>query len=378
MSIFGTRPEAIKMAPVLRELEKHSKYIKSIIVVTAQHREMLDQVLNLFKLRPSKDLNIMEAEQTLTKITKKTLKGLEQIFLKEKPQLVLVQGDTTSAFASALAAFYHRIPVGHIEAGLRTDDIYNPFPEEINRRLISALATLHFAPTKWAYNNLITPDIKKENIFLTGNTVTDALFYILKHASKSGPKLISQIQSRSHKYLLVEAHRRENLGKPLEEICLALKKIIQTFYGFELVFSVHRNPQVRRVVYKILSNQNRVHLLEPLDYPDLIKLIQGAHFVLTDSGGIQEEAPSLAKPVLVLRRTTERPEGIKAGVAKLVGTNKNKIYKEAVKLIKDQKEYRKMSKAVNPYGDGKASQRIARIILCYFNIKKRLPVEFSS
>lgn len=366
MSVFGTRPEAIKMAPVLIELAKHKKEISSKIVVTAQHRHMLDQVMDLFCLKPDMDLNIMTPNQTLFDITNKTMLGMEEIFKKYKPDIVLVQGDTTSAFASALAAFYEKIAVGHIEAGLRTDDLYNPYPEEANRRFISVVATLNFAPTKWAADNLKSSGVKK-NIYVTGNTVTDALFYILKKDKKRKIKLIDEIKARKNKIIFVETHRRENLGKPMRDACTALKKIINEFKDVEVVFSVHKNPKVREVVYPVLEKVDRVHLLEPLEYTDLVKYISASHIILTDSGGIQEEAPSLGKPVLVLRKTTERPEGIQKGVAKLAGTDTEKIFKMASKLLKNKKEYEKMSKAVNPYGDGFAAKRIVDIILRYFN-----------
>lgn len=376
MTIFGTRPEAIKVAPVLRELENHKRRISSYIVVTAQHREMLDQVLRLFKLNPHQDLNIMEANQTLTKITKKTLKGLEKIFNKQKPDLVLVQGDTTTSFGAALSAFYHKIPVGHIEAGLRTNDIYNPFPEEMNRRLTSVISSIHFAPTSWAYENLLKCGIGREKIFLTGNTVTDALFYILKNYKKTPPGLIGSIKKRKKRIILVEAHRRENIGPPLQDICRALKKIVGHFDDVEVVFSVHKNPKVRSIVFEELRGEGRVHLLEPLDYPDLVMLMKESYLILTDSGGIQEEAPSLGKPTFVLRKTTERPEGIKAGCAKLVGVEAGKIFNHAKILLENKAAYWKMSKIRNPYGDGKSAERIVKAIMYCFDIIKYPPLNF--
>ncbi|MBI2251502.1 MAG: UDP-N-acetylglucosamine 2-epimerase (non-hydrolyzing) [Armatimonadetes bacterium] len=373
MSIFGTRPEAIKMAPVLKILKEEKKYFESKIIVTAQHREMLDQVLNLFSLSPRYDLNIMEANQTLFEITKKTLKGLNEIFLKEKPDLVLVQGDTTSAFASALSAFYHQIPVGHIEAGLRTPLIYNPFPEEMNRRLISVISSLHFAPTYWAKNNLLLNGISPKNIFLTGNTVIDAMLHISKNI-KSAPQLLNKLKNK--RIILVETHRRENFGKPLEEFCKTLKKIVKNFTDVEIIFSVHKNPKVREVIFKKLVNSAQIHLLEPLDYPDLIHFMKKSYFIMTDSGGIQEEAPSFGKPVLVLRKTTERPEGVQAGAAKLAGVKSSKIYKIAEQLLKNEREYQKMAKTINPYGDGKAALRIVQAILYFLKIKHYPPKEF--
>lgn len=371
MTIFGTRPEAIKVAPVLMELERQKKYFSSFIVVTAQHREMLDQVLNLFRLKPHNDLDIMEVNQSLATITEKTLKGLEKIFKRQRPDIVLVQGDTTTSFASALSAFYHKIPVGHIEAGLRTSDIYNPFPEEMNRRLVSVTSSIHFAPTAWAYNNLIRCGINKKIIYLTGNTVTDALFYVLGNYKKK--EFLSDSKCR---IIFVEAHRRENIGKPLEEICDALKKITRQFKQIEIIFSVHKNPKVRKIVFNKLKGIKQIHLLEPLSYHDLIKIIGRSYLVLTDSGGIQEEAPSMGKPVLVLRKTTERPEGIKAGCAKLVGTGAGNIFSQTKILLEDAAVYRKMSAAQNPYGDGRASGRIARAILHYFGILNTRPKKF--
>lgn len=377
MSIFGTRPEAIKMAPVLLEFAKYENKIDSRLVVTAQHRHMLDQVLNLFSLKPDIDLNIMKANQTLFDITARTMLGVENILKRERPDLVLVQGDTTSAFASALAAFYEKIPVGHVEAGLRTDDIYNPYPEEANRRFISVVGSLHFAPTLWAGRNLQSRGIKK-NVFVTGNTVTDALFYVLNKDKKRKIDLLDQMEKRNNRIIFVEAHRRENLGAPLHNICAALKKIAKEFNDVEVVFSVHKNPKVRDVVFAVLEKVERVHLLEPLDYQDLVKYLNASYFILTDSGGIQEEAPSLGRPVLVLRKTTERPEGIKHGAAKLVGTDSEKIFKQTAELLTDKKVYEKMSKAVNPYGDGLAAKRIVDIILNYFGKGKRKTRDFAA
>ena len=369
VSVFGTRPEAIKMAPVLLEFEKHKKQIDSKIVVTAQHRQMLDQVMDLFELKPDIDMNIMKQNQTLFDITNKTMLGMEEILRKLKPDIVLVQGDTTSAFASALAAFYEKIAVGHVEAGLRTDDIYNPFPEEANRRFISVVTTLHFPPTKWAAKNLTSRAITK-NVYVTGNTVTDALFYILKKDKKRKIKLIDDIKKRKNRIIFVETHRRENLGKPMRDVCMALKKLIKEFKDVEIVFSVHKNPKVREVVFPVLENVERVHLLEPMDYQDLVKYMSASYLILTDSGGIQEEAPSLGVPVLVLRTTTERPEGVECGVARLAGTDTEKVFKLTSNLLKNKKAYDKMSKAVNPYGDGKAAKRIVNIILNHFKNQK--------
>ena len=368
LTVFGTRPEAIKLAPVIKEFQKTAG-ICSRVAVTGQHRQMLDQVLDLFKIKPDADLNIMSNNQTLFQITTRSLSGLEKLLVKEKPDLILVQGDTTTCFAAALSAFYHQIPVGHVEAGLRTDNKYNPFPEEMNRRLTTVLADLHFAPTALAKKNLISCGVPEKKIFLTGNTIVDALQSILKVIEKHAHPVLKKIPS-SAKIILVETHRRENLGKPMENICDALDKLVKIFPNVHLIFSVHKNPKVRETVYRKLDKKERIFLLEPVDYPTLIYLQSKAYLILTDSGGIQEEAPSLGKPVLVMRKTTERPEGVKAGAAKLVGTDTKKIFLEAANLLKNKKAYEKMSRITNPYGDGKASKRIAEIIKFYFKKKQ--------
>ena len=375
MCVFGTRPEAIKMATVVIELSKRAD-IEPITVLTGQHREMLDQVMALFKLSSSADLNIMQTKQTLTDITTNVLSKIEPILLEKKPDILLVQGDTTTAFIGALAAFYHKIPVGHIEAGLRTENKYNPFPEEMNRRLVSAIADLHFAPTAEARQNLLDCGISEDKIYLTGNTVVDALYHILKYDNITFPEKLLKEHNTNNKMLFVETHRRENLGVPMENICKALKKLIEDVNNIEIVFSVHKNPLVRDVVYKYLDNTDRVILLEPVDYPVMIKLMKESFFILTDSGGLQEEAPSLGKPVLVLRENTERPEGLRAGTAKLIGTETDRVYNEAMKLLTDQNEYDRMSKSVNPYGDGLASQRIVDLILHFKGLKSEKPTEF--
>lgn len=375
VTIFGTRPEAIKLAPVIQALGQTSGVI-SRVVVTGQHRQMLDQVLSLFGIKPNIDLDIMLHDQTLFEITTRALLGLERLLVKEKPDLILVQGDTTTTFAASLAAFYNKFAIGHVEAGLRTLDKYNPFPEEMNRRLTTVLADLHFAPTRLARKNLLSCGVPKNKIFLTGNTVTDALRGILKKAKSYSHPVLQLMKGRT-RFLLVEAHRRENFGKPMEEICQALLRIVSAHPKIHVVFSVHKNPRVQEPVYSILKGKERVHLLDPVDYPTLIHLQHKSYFILTDSGGIQEEAPSLGKPVLVLRQTTERPEGIKAGVAKLVGTDADKIYWEAAKLLMDEGLYRKMSRTANPYGDGKAARRIVEAILYYFGKRKSKPRDFS-
>lgn len=360
--IFGTRPEAIKMAPVIKEMYKFPENFKVVVGVTAQHREMLDQVLKLFEIKPNFDLNIMQENQTLHYLSSRAMEFVSETLIRLKPDLVLVQGDTTTAMIVALAAFYQRIPVGHIEAGLRTSDIYNPFPEEVNRRLISTLATLNFAPTKTAVISLRSEGIKDAKIFLTGNTIIDALKMVTDKIDDS--KVILSLNGR--RLILVTAHRRENFGKPLKNICLALKEIVNKNKDVEVIYPVHLNPNVRDIVYKELKNRERINLIDPVEYDELIYLLRNSYFILTDSGGIQEEAPTYGKPVLVMRKVTERPEGVEAGVAKVVGTDTKTIVRKAQTLLNNSEAYNKMSKAVNPYGDGRASQRIVKIIKDYF------------
>lgn len=361
--IFGTRPEAIKMVPLITEFKNNSKYFKVIICVTGQHREMLDQVLSFFKIKPDYDLNLMKPGQTLFDITADGLRGCEKVIEKLKPDLVFVQGDTSTAFVGALAAFYKKIPVVHIEAGLRTNDKYSPFPEEINRSLISKLANYHFTPTVASSRNLKIEGITK-NIFCVGNTVIDALKMGLKILDKNNVNFEDEFGGIdfSRRTILVTGHRRENFGQPLNDICVVLNQIANKFPECNLVYPVHLNPQLREVTKKMLGKTKNIFLIEPLDYPRLIWLMKKSYLIITDSGGIQEEAPFLGKPVLVTRNTTERPEGIKAGTAKLVGHNKNKIFKEVKKLLESKSNYNKMSKANNPYGKGDASEKIAKII----------------
>ncbi|MBX3168091.1 MAG: UDP-N-acetylglucosamine 2-epimerase (non-hydrolyzing) [Candidatus Eremiobacteraeota bacterium] len=375
MSVFGTRPEAIKMAPVLLALEKDSHFTP-IHVATGQHREMLDQVLSLFEIKPHVDLNIMEPNQTLYGITRKALEGLEMEIVAQKPDLILVQGDTTTAFVAGLAGFYAKVPVGHVEAGLRTHNVYDPFPEEMNRRLLSQLTDLHFAPTDSSCENLLKEGFAKEKIVITGNTVTDALLSIAAGLPDGLPAELPQI-SPEKRMILVETHRRENLGTPMQEICTALRTLVNDFTNCEIIFSVHKNPKVREVVFPALQGVERVHLIEPVDYPTLIRLMRASTLILTDSGGIQEEAPSLGKPVLVLRKTTERPEGVHAGVAKLVGTDQSVIVSEASRLLSDSQAYRAMSQVASPYGDGRAAERILAAIRHRFGIDADRPRDFS-
>ena len=368
ITIFGTRPEAIKMAPLVKELETREG-IESKVCVTAQHREMLDQVLELFDITPDFDLNIMKSKQTLTGITNKVLEGLEEVFIQEKPDMILVHGDTTTTFSGALAAFYQQIKVGHVEAGLRTFDKYFPFPEEMNRKLTGALADLHFAPTKGSKANLLREGINEEDIFITGNTVIDAMLHTIKDNYKFENDLLNNIDFKNKKVIMITAHRRENWGQGIENICDALNKIVEENNDGELVYLVHLNPVVKDVVTKKLGNKDRIHLLSPLDTNETHNLMNKCFMVMTDSGGLQEEAPHLGKPVLVLRDVTERPEAVEYGTVKLVGTDIEKIVNEANLLIRNEDEYLKMSKAANPYGDGLASKRIADIIENYFKIR---------
>lgn len=366
MSIFGTRPEAIKMAPLVKELEK-SKYIDSSVCVTAQHREMLDQVLELFDINPEFDMDIMKNKQTLTGITTRVLDGLEKVFEDVKPDMILVHGDTTTTFAASLAAFYKQIKVAHVEAGLRTGDKYFPFPEEMNRKLTGAMADLHFAPTYGSKENLLKEGINQRDIFVTGNTVIDAMNYTVEDNYKFETEELNKIDYINKKVIMITAHRRENWGNGIENICLSLKEIIEQNENVEIIYLVHLNPVVKDVVGKHLHGLKGVHLLPPLNTKETHNLMNKCFMVMTDSGGLQEEAPHLGKPVLVLRDVTERPEAVEAGTVKLVGTVKEVIVNEANRLIRDKQSYELMSKSVNPYGDGLASKRIVKLIENYFN-----------
>lgn len=359
MTIFGTRPEAIKMAPVIKELKK-VKDIETKVVVTAQHREMLDQVLELFQIVPDYDLNLMKDKQDLFSITNGVLTGLKEIMEREKPELVLVHGDTTTTFAAALAAFYQRIPVGHVEAGLRTRNKYSPYPEEMNRSLTGCLTELHFAPTDVARENLLAESVGSFKIWVTGNTVIDALMDTVRENYQFGAEL--QSIDFNNRILLVTTHRRENWGDHMRNIYKALIQLVDEFEDTEIVFPVHRNPTVKDLAMEMLGNRERIHLLEPLEYEAFANLMNASYIIMTDSGGMQEEAPSLGKPVLVLRDTTERPEAIQAGTVRLVGTVQKNIYEAARLLLTDQQEYDKMAQAINPYGDGKAAVRIVDVI----------------
>ena len=375
MTIFGTRPEAIKMAPLVKELEKREG-IDSKVCVTAQHREMLDQVLDYFEIDTDYDLNIMKNKQTLTGITSRVLEGLDAVFEEEKPDMILVHGDTTTTFGGALAAFYKQIKVGHVEAGLRTFDKYFPFPEEMNRKLTGSLADLHFAPTIGSKENLLREGVNEKDIYVTGNTVIDAMEHTVKEDYKFETEELNHIDFEKKKVIMITAHRRENWGEGIENICTALKKIVEENKDAELVYLVHLNPVVKDVVFKHLNDKERVHLLPPQDTKETHNLMKKSFMVMTDSGGLQEEAPHLGKPVLVLRDVTERPEAVAAGTVKLVGTDVEKIITEANKLLNDKDSYETMSKAVNPYGDGKASIRIVDAIENYFGLSDKEIEEF--
>lgn len=375
MTLFGTRPEAIKMAPLVKELEKYDE-IESKVCVTGQHREMLDQVLELFDIKPDFDLNIMKSKQTLTGITTRILEGFEEILENEKPDIILVHGDTTTTFAGSLAAFYKQIKVGHVEAGLRTFDKYFPFPEEMNRKLTGAIADMHFAPTVGSKENLLREGVKDIDIFVTGNTVIDAMEHTVEENYIFENEVLNNIDFENKKIIMVTAHRRENWGEGIENICNSLNKIVKENSDVELVYLVHLNPVVKDVVYKHLDGKERVHLLPPLDTKETHNLMNKAYMIMTDSGGLQEEAPHLGKPVLVLRDVTERPEAVKVGTVKLVGTDVDVIIGEATKLLTVKEEYEKMSKAINPYGDGKSSKRIVENILYYFGLREEKSMDF--
>lgn len=375
LAVFGTRPEAIKMAPLVNFLAQDKRFT-SIVAVTAQHREMLDQVLELFGIIPAYDLNIMQHKQTLFDITSGALLGLDDVYKQEKPDIVLVHGDTTTTFAASLAAYYNQIPVGHVEAGLRTYNKFSPFPEEMNRKLTGALADYHFAPTITAKENLLKENIPADKIIVTGNTVIDALLETVGKPYEFSDKKLAEIDFVHKKVLLVTCHRRENWGEPMRQIFRALRRLVEKHADVEIIFPVHKNPLVRELSSEILGSVPGVHLIEPLDYQPFVKLMEKCYFLLTDSGGMQEEAPSLGKPVLVLRETTERPEALDAGTVKLVGTNEEAIFSVSDELITNMDAYKKMANAVNPYGDGKACARIADALAFYFGQVPNKPQEY--
>lgn len=379
MCVFGTRPEAIKMAPVVLEFMKYQDDFKCIVVVTAQHRQMLDQVLNLFEIKPDYDLNIMSDGQTLKTVTILILEGLEKIFVLENPDLILVHGDTTTAFAASLAAFYKKIPIGHVEAGLRSFDMWNPYPEEFNRRMVDLVCHLHFAPTVLAEKNLLRESISSNGIFITGNTGIDALKLGIQKIESGYFSGIdtSLIRLAKEKFILITAHRRENFGQPLMDFCNAIKKLALERSSLHFIYPVHMNPNVKNPVKNILSGIFNIHLLEPLDYPNFIFLMKNAFFVVTDSGGLQEEAPALGKPVLVLRKVTERPEAVDAGTVKIIGTETEIVYQWMAQLLDDSDLFMQMANAVNPYGDGKAAQRTIGAVRYFYSMQNLRPPSFS-
>jgi UDP-N-acetylglucosamine 2-epimerase (non-hydrolysing) len=374
MLIFGTRPEAIKMAPLVLELKKRPEQFETIVTVTAQHREMLDQVLHIFQIEPDFDLNIMKDRQTLIDVTTRGLEGLDKVMKEVKPDIVLVHGDTTTTFVASLAAYYNQIVVGHVEAGLRTWNKYSPFPEEMNRQLTGVMADLHFAPTVKSANNLRNENKAEEAIFITGNTAIDALKTTVK--KEYTHEVLDKLGD--DRLVLMTAHRRENLGEPMRHMFRAIKRLVEEHSDVQVVYPVHLNPAVREMASDVLGNHPRIHLIEPLDVIDFHNFASKAYLILTDSGGVQEEAPSLGVPVLVLRDTTERPEGIEAGTLKLAGTDEDTIFRLANELLTDSAAYEKMAKAANPYGDGQASRRIAEAILFYFKQTDKRPEEYQT
>lgn len=378
MTVFGTRPEAIKMCPLVLEMGKYPDYIEPIVAVTAQHREMLDQVLELFNIKPDYDLNIMASGQTLYDITTRALTGLKEVIEEAKPDMVLVHGDTTTTFAGALAAFYAQVPVGHVEAGLRTGNKYSPYPEEMNRKLTGSITDMHFAPTSTSKANLLKENVNPETILVTGNTVIDALQTTVKADYEFADAEFNKIFARGNRLILMTTHRRENLGEPMRNVYKALRKVLETHADVEAIFPVHKNPKVREIVQEELGGLDRVHLIEPMDYEPFANLMGKVDIVLTDSGGIQEEAPALGKPVLVLRDTTERPEAVDAGTVKLIGTAYEDVLRETNLLLDDSAHYKKMAEAANPYGDGKACERIIRAILQKNGFNVKILSEFCS
>lgn len=371
MTIFGTRPEAIKMAPLIKAIENDERF-ESIVTVTAQHRQMLDQVMDIFDLKADYDLNIMKDGQTLTDITSRVIKELDSVLVEAKPDIILVHGDTTTTFAASIAGFYHQIKIGHVEAGLRTWNKYSPFPEEMNRQLTDTLADIYFAPTMMSKSNLLKEGKPEESIFITGNTVIDAMEYTIKQNYSN--ELLDNLAGK--RIILVTMHRRENLGQPMTNVFKAINRLVEKFEDVHIVFPMHKNPKVRKNAEETLSDSEQVHLIEPLDVIDFQNFSNNSYMILSDSGGVQEEAPSLGVPVLVLRDTTERPEGIEAGTLKLVGTEEDKVFEEATLLLSDKEEYEKMSQASNPYGDGNASERILDAIAYNFGIQQEKPIDF--
>ncbi|REH82502.1 non-hydrolyzing UDP-N-acetylglucosamine 2-epimerase [Staphylococcus felis] len=371
MTIFGTRPEAIKMAPLVLQLKKDDQ-LEPIVVVTAQHREMLDSVLETFNIEPDYDLNVMKRGQTLSEVTSRVLMGLEDVIKEAQPDMILVHGDTTTTFAGSLAAFYNEIRIGHVEAGLRTWNKYSPFPEEINRQMTGVMADLHFAPTTQAQQNLLNENKSTESVVVTGNTAIDAMRTTVNKDYESD--IIKRHKDK--RIILLTAHRRENIGKPMEHIFKAARRIVDEVDDVVIVYPMHKNPKVREIAYQYLNNHERIELIEPLEVIDFHNFAAQAHLILTDSGGVQEEAPSLGKPVLVLRDTTERPEGVEAGTLKLIGTEEEDVYQHTKELLMNQSEYERMSIAQNPYGDGLASERICENIKYYYGLTQNKPEPF--
>lgn len=366
--VFGTRPDTIKLAPVILALRRDPEF-RVVTIATAQHRQMLDQVLRVFRIRPTHDLNIMRRNQTLAQITRNAITGLDGLLAAEKPDLVLVQGDTTTTFVGSLAAFYRRIPVGHVEAGLRTNDRANPFPEEINRRLTTAVTDLHFAPTATARRALLREGVDPASVFVTGNTVIDALKLAVRNEHRFSDPQLNEIVRRPGRIVLLTMHRRENWGAPMEGAARAVRRLAAERRDIHVIFPVHLNPVVRGVVYPMLAGVGNVSLIEPLDYLDFVNLMARSYLIITDSGGVQEEGPALGKPVLVLREVTERPEAVAFGTAKLVGLDEGRIHRTAKRLLADRRAYRAMAEATNPYGDGLAALRTVRVIKRYFGMR---------
>jgi UDP-N-acetylglucosamine 2-epimerase (non-hydrolysing) len=362
LTVFGTRPEGIKMAPIVKALNDDDRFLQKVCI-TAQHRDMLDQVLRIFQIIPDYDLDIFQHGQTLTQITTRAMEGLEKIVQEFRPDVILVQGDTTTVFAGALVGFYHQVKIGHVEAGLRSGNLYSPYPEEANRKMTGVLTHYHFAPTKEAANNLLMENYPSEKIFVTGNTVIDALVRVIDDGYRFEDDFLNSLDYKNKKIILLTAHRRENIGEPMVNIFRAIKKVVEENMDIEVIYPIHLNPNVREIAENVFGDNDRIHIIEPLDYLPFANLINRCYLVVTDSGGIQEEAPSLGKPVLVVRKETERPEGIEAGTAKLAGILEKDIYGMISELLHDSKKYDEMANAVNPYGDGRAAEKIRDILI---------------
>lgn len=377
LSVFGTRPDTIKLAPVVAELSRHPEKICSVTVGTAQHRDMMDQVLAVFGISPDYDLGVMQDDQSLFDIAERGLRGLEEVLLREKPDITLVHGDTSTAFAGALASFYCRTEVGHVEAGLRTGHKFDPFPEEMNRRLVGCLADVHFAPTTDHLENLLRENFPRESIYVTGNTVVDAVMQVARSRTGYSDPELKSLDLEGRRMILATAHRRENIGEPIHNICRAIRDVLADYPDTVVVMPVHLNPRVRETVIRELGGVERCHLVDPVSYPDMVGLMEACYMVMTDSGGLQEEAPALGKPVLVLRRTTERPEGVRAGTLRLVGVDRERIREEAGILLEDDEQYRIMASAPNPYGDGNAARRTVMGILHHYGLIDERPSDFT-